>query len=59
MFVSIKLDDDLNCKKICDVIQKKLFNKFIKDKISLKNKQLHITIKEPIEYTETISSKPN
>ena len=57
MFVSIKLDDDINCKKLCEAIQKNLFNKFIKEKISLKNKQLYITIKEPIEYTETISTK--
>ena len=59
MFVSIKLDDDINCKKLCETIQKNLFNKFIKEKISLKNKQLVITIKDTIEHTDTISTKSN
>lgn len=59
MFISIKLDDNTDCKYICKSIQEKLFNKLLKDKISLKNKQLYVTIKEPIEYTEPISPKSN
>lgn len=59
MFVSIKLEDNTDCNYICKSIQENLFNKLIKDKISLKNKQLVITIKDTIEHTETISTKSN
>ena len=59
MLVSIKLNDNINCKYICKSIQEKLLNKLLKDKISLKNKQLVITIKDTIEQTETISTKSN
>ncbi len=59
MLVSIKLNDNINCKYICKSIQEKLLNKLIKDKISLKNKQLVITIKDTIEHTDTISTKSN
>jgi len=59
MFMSITLNDNTDCNYICKSIQEKLFNKLLKDKISLKNKQLYITIKEPIEYTEPISTKSN
>ena len=59
MLVSIKLNDSINCKYICKSIQEKLLNKLIKDKISLKNKQLVITIKDTIEHTDTISTKSN
>jgi len=59
MLVSIKLNDNINCKYICKSIQEKLLNKLLKDKISLKNKQLVITIKDTIEHTETISTKSN
>ena len=59
MFVSIKLEDNRDCNYICKCIQEKLFNNSIKDKISLKNKQLVITIKDTIEHTEPISTKSN
>ena len=59
MLVSIKLNDSINCNYICKSIQEKLLNKLLKDKISLKNKQLVITIKDTIEHTDTISTKSN
>lgn len=63
MWYAIKLDNSIDCRKICTSIQKNLFDKFLKENTKIDGKILYMEIKESIDSPAPIESlehkKPN
>lgn len=47
MWSAIKLENGLDCNKICKHIQKNLFDKCMREKIPIEGRILYLEIKEP------------
>lgn len=46
MWYAVTIDKTLDCNKICNIIQKNLFDKLIKQNVSLEGKTLYLSIKD-------------
>lgn len=63
MWYAIKLDNRIDCKKICNSIQKHIFDKCLKENIQLEGKILYFEIRDPLDSPAKIEAieykKPN